>query len=142
MQNDSHAAYFLVSEFGINLVIPLQIFQFRHTEPYLKGSGNPPWGCPMNPWRNSTTEEGKASSAALSWTDSLVKLFWTMNWARSPTTLELGVTLNNQTNKNVYILNFPYKHKKWKFILRLNGASNNKMYPEMRWIVGSVSGGQ
>uniref|UniRef100_A0A147BG97 Uncharacterized protein n=1 Tax=Ixodes ricinus TaxID=34613 RepID=A0A147BG97_IXORI len=58
-----------------------------------RGSGNPPYGSPMYPCMNSTTELGKLSSSALSKTSWLVSLFWTMNWARSPTTLDEGVTL-------------------------------------------------
>lgn len=58
----------------------------------LKGSGKPPWGMPMCPCRNSTTERGKDNSSALSSTSARVREFCTMNCARSPTILEEGVT--------------------------------------------------
>lgn len=43
-------------------------------------------------WKYSMTEEGKESLLALETTSSSVRLFCTMNCAKSPTTLELGVT--------------------------------------------------
>ena len=43
-------------------------------------------------WRNSMTELGKERVAACSFTSSEGNLFCTMNWARSPTILLLGVT--------------------------------------------------
>lgn len=58
----------------------------------LRGSGNPPCGMPTYPCRNSTTDWGKDSSSARSSTSALLKLFCTMNWARSPTIFEDGVT--------------------------------------------------
>lgn len=58
----------------------------------LNGSGNPPCGIPMYPCRNSTTDRGNDSSSALSSTSALVRLFCTMNWAKSPTIFEDGVT--------------------------------------------------
>ena len=45
------------------------------------------------------TEVGKESSAALARTSSFDRLFWTMNWARSPTTFELGVTYRSEQLK-------------------------------------------
>lgn len=63
----------------------------------LNGSGNPPCGIPMYPCRNSTTDCGKDNSSALSSTSALVRLFWTMNWARSPTILDDGVTWGQKT---------------------------------------------
>lgn len=57
-----------------------------------RGSGNPPCGMPTYPCRNSTTDWGKDSSSARSSTSALLRLFCTMNWARSPTILEDGVT--------------------------------------------------
>ena len=67
----------------------------------LKGSGNPPCGIPMYPCRNSTTDRGKDSSSALSSTSALVRLFCTMNWAKSPTILEDGVTWERERQKRV-----------------------------------------
>ncbi len=58
----------------------------------LRGSGNPPRGIPISPAMKSMTELGKDSSPALSSTSCRVSLFCTMNWARSPTTLDDGVT--------------------------------------------------
>mmetsp|Transcript_9281 Transcript_9281/g.30716 ORF Transcript_9281/g.30716 Transcript_9281/m.30716 type:complete len:250 (+) Transcript_9281:485-1234(+) len=57
------------------------------------GSGKPPCGMPMAPWKNSTTDEGKESESACWRTVAASSLLVTMNWARSPTTLEEGVTL-------------------------------------------------
>mmetsp|Transcript_25339 Transcript_25339/g.59120 ORF Transcript_25339/g.59120 Transcript_25339/m.59120 type:complete len:219 (+) Transcript_25339:357-1013(+) len=57
------------------------------------GCGKPPWGMPMAPWKNSTTEEGKLSVAACSCTAFSSRPLVTMNCAKSPTTLEEGVTL-------------------------------------------------
>jgi hypothetical protein len=56
------------------------------------GSGKPPAGWPMAPCMYSTTDEGNESSAARSTTECSSSLFATMNWARSPTTLDEGVT--------------------------------------------------
>lgn len=58
----------------------------------LSGSGYPPGGTPRYPWKYSITDTGKDNSSARSSTISLVSLFWTINWAISPTTLEEGVT--------------------------------------------------
>mmetsp|Transcript_27434 Transcript_27434/g.89805 ORF Transcript_27434/g.89805 Transcript_27434/m.89805 type:complete len:210 (-) Transcript_27434:2352-2981(-) len=57
------------------------------------GSGKPPCGCPIWPCMYSTTEEGKLSCSACTSTASSSSSFCTINCARSPTTLELGVTL-------------------------------------------------
>mmetsp|Transcript_1370 Transcript_1370/g.4649 ORF Transcript_1370/g.4649 Transcript_1370/m.4649 type:complete len:288 (+) Transcript_1370:889-1752(+) len=57
------------------------------------GSGKPPSGWPIMPCRNSTTLLGNESVSALSTTSFSSSLFCTMNCARSPTTLLLGVTL-------------------------------------------------
>lgn len=59
----------------------------------LKGSGNPPAGTPILPFMKSYMLSGKSSFSAFSTTLSSSKLFYTMNKARSPTTLEEGVTL-------------------------------------------------
>mmetsp|Transcript_24429 Transcript_24429/g.60042 ORF Transcript_24429/g.60042 Transcript_24429/m.60042 type:complete len:262 (-) Transcript_24429:1380-2165(-) len=58
-----------------------------------KGSGKPPAGCPMKPCRYSTTEVGNDRVSAFSTTDVASRLLATRNCARSPTTLEEGVTL-------------------------------------------------
>lgn len=68
----------------------------------LKGSGNPPCGIPMYPCRNSTTDRGKDNSSALSSTSALVRLFCTMNWAKSPTILEDGVTWEGERQQCEY----------------------------------------
>mmetsp|Transcript_5584 Transcript_5584/g.11376 ORF Transcript_5584/g.11376 Transcript_5584/m.11376 type:complete len:287 (-) Transcript_5584:1444-2304(-) len=54
--------------------------------------GKPPAGWPMLPWKKSTTESGKERVAACARTASVSRSLDTMNCARSPTTLELGVT--------------------------------------------------
>lgn len=58
----------------------------------LSGSGYPPYGWPNLPWRNSNTDFGKESSSALATTSSSSNLFDTINCAKSPTTLDDGVT--------------------------------------------------
>ncbi|RNA12581.1 hypothetical protein BpHYR1_009065 [Brachionus plicatilis] len=58
----------------------------------LSGSGNPPGGCPIKPCMYSTTEVGKDKSSALLTKSSLLSLFCTINWAKSPTILDEGVT--------------------------------------------------
>ncbi|KAH3659409.1 hypothetical protein OGATHE_006293 [Ogataea polymorpha] len=68
------------------LLFPARIF-------VLKGSGNPPYGVPIKPSKKSSTESGKSSSEASLSTSFGESLLETMNWARSPTTLEVGVTL-------------------------------------------------
>ena len=55
-------------------------------------SSNPPSGVPMYPWKYSTTLVGKLRVLAFSTTSSSLRWFCTINCARSPTTLELGVT--------------------------------------------------
>lgn len=59
----------------------------------LKGSGNPPWGCPNYPYKYSKTDLGKFKVSAYSLTDFKSKLLVTIKLAKSPTTLEEGVTL-------------------------------------------------
>lgn len=66
-----------------------------------RGSGNPPCGMPMYPCRNSTTDWGKDSSSARSSTSALLRLFCTMNWARSPTILEDGVTWETRARESL-----------------------------------------
>lgn len=66
----------------------------------LKGSGNPPCGIPMCPCKNSTTDRGKESSSALSSTSAREREFCTINWARSPTILEEGVTWRNKSDRD------------------------------------------
>lgn len=60
------------------------------------GSGKPPTGCPRYPWKNSTTEDGKSKLSARSRTSALESEFDVIHWAKSPTTLEEGVTYNSR----------------------------------------------
>jgi hypothetical protein len=48
---------------------------------------------PSCPCINSTTLDGNESSSTRSWISFVVKLFCTINCARSPTTFDDGVTL-------------------------------------------------
>ena len=57
------------------------------------GSGKPPGGVPKKPWKNSTTDTGKSRVDACSSTSRADSLLATMNCAKSPTTLDEGVTL-------------------------------------------------
>lgn len=57
-----------------------------------RGSGKPPTGWPSMPWKNSTTLVGRDSVSACSTRLCSSRLFCTINCARSPTTLLLGVT--------------------------------------------------
>src|SRR5699024_1535024 len=60
--------------------------------------GNPPYGCPIYPWKNSMTEAGKSIYSPRSYISSSVKLFCTINKAISPIILEEGVTLTTSPN--------------------------------------------
>ena len=57
------------------------------------GCGKPPCGMPIAPWKYSTTLEGKESVSACARTPSSSRPLAAMNCARSPTTLDDGVTL-------------------------------------------------
>eukprot|EP00906_Rhabdomonas_costata_P002782 RCo004328 len=65
------------------------------------GSGKPPSGCPSSPSKYSTTLLGKDSVSAFSSTAASLSLFCTMNCARSPTTLELGVTFTMSPSRRL-----------------------------------------
>mmetsp|Transcript_24533 Transcript_24533/g.62564 ORF Transcript_24533/g.62564 Transcript_24533/m.62564 type:complete len:251 (-) Transcript_24533:366-1118(-) len=60
---------------------------------FWSGCGKPPCGTPIAPWKNSTTDDGNESESACARTAASSRLLVTMNCARSPTTLEEGVTL-------------------------------------------------
>jgi hypothetical protein len=57
-----------------------------------RGSGKPPTGCPRYPWKNSTTDVGKSSSWARLRTSFFDNLLEVIHCAKSPTTLDDGVT--------------------------------------------------
>uniref|UniRef100_A0A1A9UHD4 Uncharacterized protein n=1 Tax=Glossina austeni TaxID=7395 RepID=A0A1A9UHD4_GLOAU len=101
------------------------------------GSGKPPWGVPIEPCKNSTTDLGKDSSSAFSNTWSAVSLFWTMNWAKSPTTLEEGVTfiMSPKTLPDFMVV----VHSKGAYKVRV--CSQNAEYSEMLPKSNAVSEG-
>ena len=58
----------------------------------VSGSGKPPGGTPIAPWKYETTEAGSGSESADAITSSGSRFDETMNCARSPTTFDDGVT--------------------------------------------------